>query len=154
MINKKKKVCVFTGTRADYGLLYWLMREIKNSDMLELQIITSGTHLSPEFGMTVNQIEIDGFKINEKIDILLSSCSDSGVAKSIGLGIISFADAIKRLKPDIIVVLGDRTEALAITQTAMVLRVPILHIHGGEITEGAIDDYIRNNKNELPALYS
>ena len=109
----KRKICVFTGTRAEYGLLKPLMEEIKKDKDLELQIMASGMHLSPEFGLTYKEIEKDGFKIDEKVEMLLSSDTDVGVSKSIGLGIIGYTDALNRLKPDITVILGDRFEALA-----------------------------------------
>ena len=139
-----KKVAVFTGTRAEYGLLYWLLKDIEENDDLALQLIVSGMHLSAEFNHTVRFIEQDGFDIAEKVEMLLSSDSVVGIAKSIGLGTIGYADALDRLKPDILVILGDRFEALAIAQTALVMKVPILHIHGGEKTEGAYDDAIRH----------
>ncbi|MEJ9211885.1 UDP-N-acetylglucosamine 2-epimerase [Bacillus smithii] len=140
----KRKICVVTGTRAEYGLLYWLMKEIQADPDLELQIIATGMHLSPEFGLTYKQIEEDGFVINEKVEMLLSSDTPVGVAKSLGLGTIGFADSLNRLKPDILVLLGDRFEILAAAQTAMIARIPIAHIHGGEVTYGAYDDAIRH----------
>jgi len=141
---RKRKICVVTGTRAEYGLLYWLMKKIQNDSSLELQIIVTGMHLSPEFGLTYKQIEEDGLQINEKVEILLSSDTPVGITKSVGLGIIGFADALARLKPDIMVVLGDRFEILAAAQAAMIARIPLAHIHGGETTEGAIDEAIRH----------
>ncbi len=139
-----RKIAVFTGTRAEYGLLYWLLKDIQMDADLTLQIIVSGAHLSPEFGNTWQQIEQDGFIIDAKIEMLLSSDTASGVAKSMGIGMIGFADALNRLQPDVLVVLGDRYEALAIVQTAMICNIPIVHLHGGEITEGAVDDAIRH----------
>lgn len=139
-----KKIAVFTGTRAEYGLLYWLLKDIEADDSLELQLIVSGMHLSSEFNQTVRFIEKDGFAVDEKIEMLLSSDSAVGIAKSMGLGTIGYADALARLRPDVLVILGDRFEALAIAQTALVMKVPILHIHGGEKTEGAYDDAIRH----------
>ena len=139
-----RKICVFTGTRAEYGLLYWLMKDIHASATLELQVIVSGTHLSPEFGASWKQIEQDGFNIDAKVEMLLSSDTAVGVVKSMGLGTIGFADALDRLCPDVLVVLGDRFEALAIAQAAHIMRIPIVHLHGGEITEGAVDDAIRH----------
>ena len=139
-----RKIAVFTGTRAEYGLLYWLLKDIERDDTLELQLIVSGMHLSSEFNNTVRYIEEDGFEIAEKIEMLLSSDSSVGIAKSMGLGAIGYADALDRLRPDILVVLGDRFEALAVTQTALVMKIPMLHIHGGEKTEGAYDDAIRH----------
>ncbi len=141
---KKRKICIVTGSRAEYGLLFWLMKEIQNDPALQLQIIATGMHLSPEFGLTYKQIEEDGFAIDEKVEMLLSSDTPVGIAKSVGLGVIGFADALDRLKPDILVVLGDRFEILAAAQAAMIARRPIAHIHGGEITEGAIDEAIRH----------
>jgi len=148
-----RKIAVFTGTRAEYGLLYWLLKDIKADADLELQLLVSAMHLSPEFGMTYQQIEADGFDITEKVEMLLSSDSAVGTAKSIGLGVIGFADAIARMQPDVLVILGDRFEALAAAQAAMVLRIPIAHIHGGEITEGAYDDAIRHAITKLSLLH-
>lgn len=140
----KRKICIVTGTRAEYGLLYWLMKDIQGDPSLELQIVATGMHLSPEFGLTYKKIEDDGFTINEKVEMLLSSDTPVGIAKSVGLGVIGFADALARQKPDILVVLGDRFEILAAVQAAMIARIPIAHIHGGETTEGAIDEAIRH----------
>lgn len=149
----KRKICVVTGTRAEYGLLYWLMKEIQADDELELQIIATGQHLSPEFGLTYKNIEADGFVINAKVEMLLSSDSPVGIAKSVGLGTIGFADALARLQPDIMVLLGDRFEALAAAQAAMILRIPIAHIHGGETTEGAIDEAIRHSITKMSQIH-
>lgn len=148
-----RKIAVFTGTRAEYGLLYWLMKEIEQDEDLELQLIVSGMHLSPEFGFTVDTIEKDGFQINEKVEMLLSSSSGVGVAKSIGLGVIGFADALERLRPDCLVILGDRFEALAVVQAAMILQIPIAHLHGGELTEGLIDEAIRHSITKMAQLH-
>ena len=139
-----RKIAIVTGTRAEYGLLYWLMHEIKQDSNLELQLIVTGMHLSPEFGLTYQVIEQDGFCINEKVEMLLSSDSAPGITKSIGLGVIGFADSLDRLKPDILVLLGDRFESLAAAQAAMIARIPIAHLHGGEATEGLIDEPIRH----------
>lgn len=139
-----RKICVVTGTRADYGLLFWLMKEIQADPELELQVVATGMHLSPEFGLTYKIIEKDGFRINEKVEMLLSSDTPAAVAKSIGLGTIGFADVYDRLKPDIIVLLGDRFEILAAAQAAVPARIPIAHIHGGETTEGAMDESFRH----------
>jgi UDP-hydrolysing UDP-N-acetyl-D-glucosamine 2-epimerase len=153
MDSKIKKIAVFTGTRAEYGLLYWLLKDIKSDSELDLKLLVSGTHLSPEFGSTYSEIEKDGFDIDEKIEILLSSDTAVGVAKSIGLGVLGFTDALNRLNPDVLVILGDRFEALAAAQTAMILRIPIVHLHGGEITEGAYDDSIRHAITKLSFLH-
>ncbi|MEK6640631.1 MAG: UDP-N-acetylglucosamine 2-epimerase [Nitrospirota bacterium] len=139
-----RKICIVTGSRAEYGLLYWLMKEVRVDVDLQLQVIVTGAHLSPEFGLTFQQIEADGFTIDAKVEMLLSSDSGVGIAKSMGIGVIGFADALDRLKPDIMVVLGDRFEMLAAAQVALVLRIPIAHIHGGETTEGAFDEGIRH----------
>ncbi len=140
----KRKICVVTGSRAEYGLLYWLMREIQDDPDLELQIIVTGMHLSPEFGLTYRQLESDGFPITEKVEMLLSSDTPVGIAKSVGLGVIGFADALASLRPDILVVLGDRFEIFAAAQASMFAGIPIAHIHGGETTEGAMDEAMRH----------
>jgi len=121
------------------------MKEIQQDDELELQIVVTGMHLSPEFGLTYKQIEQDGFIIDEKVEMLLSSDKAVGVAKSIGLATIGFADAFDRLKPDQLIILGDRFEMLAAAQTALVMQLPIVHVHGGELTFGAYDDAIRHS---------
>ena len=140
----KRKICVVTGSRADYGLLYWLMREIHDDPDLHLQVIATGMHLSPEFGLTWKVIEQDGFRIDERVEMLLSSDTPVGITKSVGLGVIGFAGALDRLRPDILVLLGDRFEILAAAQAAMIARIPIAHLHGGEATEGLIDEAIRH----------
>jgi UDP-hydrolysing UDP-N-acetyl-D-glucosamine 2-epimerase len=149
----KRKIAVFTGTRAEYGLLYWLMKDIQVSEKLELQVIVSGTHLSPEFGETWKQIEQDGFNIDAKVEMLLSSDTAVGVVKSMGLGTVGFADALDRLRPDVLVVLGDRFEALAVVQAAHIMRIPVAHLHGGEITEGAYDDAFRHAITKMASLH-
>lgn len=153
MHSPKRKICVVTGTRAEYGLLYWLLREIEEDPHLELQIIATGMHLSPEFGLTYQVIENDGFIINEKVEMLLSSDTPTGIAKSMGLGIIGVSGALDRLKPDIMVVLGDRYEILAAVQSALVARVPVAHLHGGESTEGAFDEAIRHSITKMSHLH-
>ncbi|MGN7407807.1 UDP-N-acetylglucosamine 2-epimerase [Sporosarcina sp. SAFN-010] len=141
---KKHKVCIVTGTRAEYGLLYWLLKELEQDYDFDLQLVVTGMHLSPEFGSTYKQIELDGFVINEKVEILLSSDHSTGIAKAIGLGTINFAQTFDRLQPDLVLILGDRFELLAVAQTALVMNIPIAHIHGGELTFGAYDDSIRH----------
>ena len=133
------KICVVTGARAEYGLLRWVMG-YHHSLELELQLIVTGMHLSPEFGMTVETIEADGFSVDRKIEMLLSSDTPVGLTKSMGLGMIGFADALSDLKPDLLLLLGDRYEILAASSAAMISRIPIAHLHGGEATEGAIDE--------------
>jgi len=149
----KRKICIVTGTRAEYGLLTNLMKQIQGEEDFQLQLVVTGMHLSPEFGSTYKQIELDGFRIDEKVEMLLSSDTASGVVKSMGLAMIGFADVFERLMPDIIVVLGDRFEILAVAQTALVMNIPIAHISGGEITEGAIDDSIRHAITKLSSLH-
>lgn len=148
-----RKICVVTGTRAEYGLLYWLMKEIQADKDLHFQLVVTGMHLSPEFGLTYRAIEDDGFTIDAKVEMLLSSDTPSGIAKSIGLGVIGFADALASLCPDIMVVLGDRYEILAAVQAALVTRIPVAHIHGGETTEGAIDESIRHAITKMSHLH-
>ena len=148
----KRKVCVVTGTRAEYGFLFWLMKEIEADTDLELQIIATGMHLSPEFGLTYKEIEKD-FKIDKKIEILLSSDTPIGISKSMGLAQISFAESYDELKPDIVVVLGDRYEIFSAASAAMVARIPIAHLHGGEITVGAFDEYIRHSITKMSHLH-
>jgi UDP-hydrolysing UDP-N-acetyl-D-glucosamine 2-epimerase len=149
----KRKICVVTGSRAEYGLLYWPMKEIQNDPTLELQVVATGTHLSPEFDLTYKIIEADGFKINEKLEMLLSSDTPVGIAKSIGLGVIGFADVFDRLVPDLLVLLGDRYEMLAAAQAALVARIPIAHICGGDVTEGAFDESIRHCITKMAHLH-
>jgi GDP/UDP-N,N'-diacetylbacillosamine 2-epimerase (hydrolysing) len=148
-----RKICVITGTRAEYGLLYWLMKEVDVDKELELQIIATGMHLSPEFGSTYQQIEKDGFVINKKVDMLLSSDSEVGISKSMGLGMIGFADAFNDLKPDLVIVLGDRFELFSAVSVAMIAKIPVTHLHGGETTEGAFDEYIRHSITKMSYLH-
>jgi UDP-N-acetyl-D-glucosamine 2-epimerase, UDP-hydrolysing len=149
----KRKICVVTGTRAEYGLLYWIMKEVQQDKTLDLQLIVTGMHLSPEFGLTYQTIEKDGFTINKKVEMLLSSDTAVGVTKSIGLGVIGFADALEQLKPDIMLVLGDRYELLAAVQAALVANIVIAHIHGGETTEGVIDEGIRHAITKMSQIH-
>ncbi len=139
-----RKIAVVTGTRAEYGLLYWIIKGIHEDADLELQLIVTGMHLSPEFGLTVNEIEKDGFPIAERVEMLLSSDTETAISMSMGLGMIGFAKAYERLSPDILIVLGDRFEALSAVATAVPFRMIVAHIHGGEITEGAIDELFRH----------
>lgn len=148
----KRKVCVVTGTRAEYGLLYWLLKEIEADKEFELQLIVTGMHLSPEFGLTYKEIEKE-FKIDKKIEMLLSSDTSVSISKSMGLAQISFAEAYDELKPDIVVVLGDRYEIFSATSAAMIARIPIVHLHGGETTEGAFDESIRHSITKISHLH-
>lgn len=133
--------------------MYWTMKEVQSDPDLKLQLIVTGMHLSPEFGLTYQAIERDGFVIDEKIDMLLSGDTPAAIAKSIGVATIGFADALQRLKPDILVLLGDRFEILAAAQAAMVARIPMAHLHGGESTEGAIDESIRHSITKMSHLH-
>ena len=148
-----KRIGIMTGTRAEYGLLKPLMQEINKDNDLELYLIVSGMHLSPEFGMTYKEIEEDGFQINAKVEMLLSSDSPAGISKSIGLGVIGFADEFQRAELDMLILLGDRYEALSAAICAMVMRIPIAHLHGGEVTEGAIDEGIRHSITKMSYLH-
>lgn len=148
-----KRIGIMTGTRAEYGLLKSLMQEINKDNDLELYLIVSGMHLSPEFGMTYKEIEEDGFQINAKVEMLLSSDSPAGISKSIGLGVIGFADEFQRADLDMLILLGDRYEALSAAISAMVMRIPIAHLHGGELTEGAIDEGIRHSITKMSYLH-
>lgn len=149
----RRKVCVVTGSRAEYGLLKWVMEGIRGSALLELQLVVTGMHLSPEFGLTYREIERDGFRIDRKIEMLLSSDTAQGVAKSMGLGLIGFGDAFQDLRPDLLLVLGDRYEILAATSAALIARIPVAHLHGGEKTEGAFDDAIRHAITKMSHLH-
>ena len=151
--STRRKICIITGTRADYGLLRWVMQGIKDDQYLTLQIIATGMHLSPEFGLTYREIEHDGFQIDRKVEMLTSSDTSVGIAKSMGLGMIGFADALSELRPDLIVVLGDRFEIFSAVSAALVARIPVAHLHGGELTEGAFDDAIRHSITKMAHLH-
>ena len=148
----KTKICVVTSSRAEYGLLYWIMREIKDDSDLKLQLIVTGMHLSHEFGLIYKEIEKD-FKIDKKIETLMSSDTAMGISKSMGLTQISFSEAYDELKPDIILVLGDRYEIFSAATSAMIAKIPIAHIHGGELTEGAFDESIRHSITKMSHLH-
>lgn len=148
-----RKICVVTGTRAEFGLLRWLMQEIQHESQLELQVLATGMHLSPEFGLTYREIEQAGFVINAKVEMLLSADTATAVTKSMGLGLISYADAYERLAPDLIVVLGDRFEIFAATAAALIAGIPVAHLHGGETTEGAFDEAIRHSITKMSHLH-
>jgi GDP/UDP-N,N'-diacetylbacillosamine 2-epimerase (hydrolysing) len=148
-----RKICIVTGTRAEYGLLRWVMQGIKDDPHLTLQIVVTGMHLSPEFGLTYREIELDGFRIDRKVEMLTSSDTSVGIAKSMGLGLIGFADALNDLKPDLMVVLGDRFEIFSAVAAALVARIPVAHLHGGEATEGLIDEAIRHSITKMSHLH-
>jgi GDP/UDP-N,N'-diacetylbacillosamine 2-epimerase (hydrolysing) len=148
-----RKICVITGTRAEYGLLYWTMKALQADDDVNLSICVTGMHLSPEFGLTYKKLLEDGFIIHEKVETLLSSDTTVGISKSIGLGIISFSEVFERLNPDLILVLGDRYEIFAACTAAMISRIPIAHCHGGEATEGLIDEAIRHSITKMSQIH-
>jgi GDP/UDP-N,N'-diacetylbacillosamine 2-epimerase (hydrolysing) len=148
-----RKIAVVTGSRAEYGLLFWILKALHDDADLELQLIVTGMHLSPEFGLTWQEIAADGFKISAKVEMLLSADTPGAVSKSMGLGLIGFADALERLRPDIMLVLGDRFEIFSAVQAAMNQRIPIAHIHGGELSEGVIDEAIRHAITKMAHLH-
>jgi GDP/UDP-N,N'-diacetylbacillosamine 2-epimerase (hydrolysing) len=148
-----RKICIFTGTRAEYGLLKPLIDELIAEPQIEVQLLISGMHLSPEFGLTHNEIDTSGCTQVEKVEILLSSDSPVGVSKAMGLGMISYAEALERLKPDLLIGLGDRFELFAVAAAAMIAQVPVAHLHGGEATEGLIDEPIRHSVTKMSHLH-
>jgi len=148
-----RKICIITGSRAEYGLLSRLMKLIQEDSELILQIIVTNMHLSPEFGLTYKKIEQDGFEIDKKVEMLLSSDTANATTKSVGLAIIGFADAYEDLNPDLLLVLGDRYEILAAVTAALFFRIPVAHLHGGEISEGAYDDAIRHAITKMSHLH-
>lgn len=149
----RRKICVITGTRAEFGLMFWLLKFLKEDEDVQLQLIVTGMHLSPEFGLTYREIEKEGFAIDKKLEILLSSDTSIGISKSMGLAQISFSEAYYELKPDIIVVLGDRFEIFAAVASAMISKIPVAHLHGGEATEGLVDEPIRHSITKMSQLH-
>lgn len=147
------RVCFITGTRAEYGLLKPLILEMLRDNFFEVRIIVTGMHLSPEFGLTYKDIEEDGFVIDEKIEILLSSDTTVGISKAMGLGMISFSEAFERLKPDLVIGLGDRFELFSSVVAAMISRIPVAHLHGGEGTEGAFDEPMRHSITKMSHIH-
>lgn len=152
-MNSLRKICVVTGTRAEYGLLLPILNQLEKHNAIQLQIVATCMHLSPEFGLTFKEIESDGFTIDWKVEMLLSSDTPVGVSKSMGLATIGFADALNHLNPDILIILGDRFELLSAASAALVARIPIAHIHGGETTEGAIDESIRHSITKMSHIH-
>jgi len=148
-----KKICIVTGTRAEYGLLKPLIKKFNKDSDFNLQLVVTGMHLSSEFGFTYNEIINDGFDITEKVEIILSSDTEVGISKSMGLAMISFSEVFNRIKPDMLIVLGDRYEIFAVATVAMIARIPIAHIHGGETTEGAVDEVIRHSITKMSYLH-
>jgi len=140
----RRRIAVVTTSRADYSHLYWPLRELAANPGVDLGVFVLGAHLSPEFGLTIQEIERDGFPIHARIECLLSSDTDTGMAKTIGLAILGLADALTAWRPNLLLLIADRYEMLAPASVALALRTPIAHIEGGEISQGAIDDQVRN----------
>lgn len=149
----KKKICVVTTSRADYGLLYWLMKEIREDNKMALQVIAAGMHLEPRFGATYKTIEKDGFRIDARVAMSMKEDTPTGVSRSIGIGCAKFSQAYRVLKPDLVVLSGDRYELFSAAVTAVIAKIPIAHIHGGETTEGAIDEIIRNSITKMSSIH-
>lgn len=148
-----RKICIATGTRAEYGLLYWTIKAVQEDPDLQLQLVVTGMHLSPEFGLTYESIEKDGFHIDKKVEMLLSSDTTSAISKSMGLGIIGFSTAFEELEPDLLLILGDRFEIFSAASAAMIARIPIAHLHGGETSEGVIDEQIRHSITKMSHIH-
>lgn len=149
----RRRICVVTGSRAEYGLVRWVMEGIREASDLKLQIIATGMHLSPEFGLTYREIEKDGFTIDAMVDMKLDSDTPVALARSMGLGLIGCGEALDRLHPDLLLVVGDRFEMLPAVAAATVARIPIAHVHGGETTEGAFDEGIRHAITKMSHLH-
>src|ERR1700675_869241 len=149
----KRTIAVITSSRADYGHLYWPLRDLSDHSDVDLKIIAFGSHLSPEFGYTLQEIEKDGFNIHARIECLLSSDSDVGMAKTIGVATLGFGDLLGQMRPDLLLLIADRYEMLAPASVALALRIPIAHIEGGEISEGAIDDAVRNALTKMSHIH-
>jgi UDP-N-acetylglucosamine 2-epimerase (non-hydrolysing)/GDP/UDP-N,N'-diacetylbacillosamine 2-epimerase (hydrolysing) len=152
-MGARRTIAVVTTSRADYGHLYWPLRELQKRPEIDLRLIAIGAHLSPEFGRTVGEIEADGFPVHERVECLLSSDSDVGMAKAIGVATLGLADTLGRMRPDLLLLIADRFELLAPASVAVALRIPIAHIEGGEVSEGAIDDAIRNALTKLSHVH-
>jgi UDP-hydrolysing UDP-N-acetyl-D-glucosamine 2-epimerase len=152
-MGNRRRICVVTGSRAEYGLLYWVLRDLQNDPDLTLQLIATGMHLEPRFGMTVERIEADGFMVDRRVPIDLNEDTPGGVARAMSQGLAGMSDAIEMLKPDVLVVLGDRFEILAAVQAAMVHKLPVAHIAGGDTTEGAFDESIRHSITKMAHVH-
>jgi UDP-hydrolysing UDP-N-acetyl-D-glucosamine 2-epimerase len=150
---ERRRIGVVTTSRADYSHLYWPLRELAGQPSVELGIFALGAHLSPEFGLTIQQIERDGFPIQARIECLLSSDTDTGMAKTIGIAILGLSDALSAWRPDLLLLIADRYEMLAPASTALALRIPVAHIEGGEVSQGAIDDQVRNALTKLAHIH-
>jgi UDP-hydrolysing UDP-N-acetyl-D-glucosamine 2-epimerase len=152
-VRQARTIAVVTGSRADYGLQYWLIRALHESPEVTLQLIVTGSHLSDAFGRTVDQIRADGFPIAAEVPMIAADDSEWAMARSTGEGVIGMSDAFKRLTPDLVVMPGDRFEILAAATAAMLMSIPVAHLHGGEVTEGAIDESIRHAVSKMSALH-
>ena len=152
-MNTKRKIAVVTTSRADYGHLYWVLKDLGARPDVELRIVALGAHLAPEFGSTVDELERDGFRVDERIECLLSSDTDVGMAKTIGVATLGLADALGRMRPDLLLLIADRYEMIAPASVALALRIPVAHIEGGEISEGAIDDAVRNALTKMSHIH-
>ena len=152
-MSERRKIAVVTGSRAEYGLLYWILRDLADQPAVELQLIVTGMHLAPEFGLTVREIERDGLPIAARVEMLLSGDTPGSTAKSMALGLMGMSDALARLAPDLMLVLGDRFEIMAAAQAAMLHNIPIAHIAGGDTTEGAFDESIRHAITKMSHLH-
>jgi len=150
---RPRRVCVVTGSRAEYGLLWWVLHDLRAAPGAELQLVVTGMHLAPEFGLTVRQIEADGFAIARRVETLLAGDSPAAVARSIALGVIGMSDALAALAPDLVVVLGDRSEIFAAAQACLVHSIPLAHIAGGDTSEGAIDESMRHAITKIAVLH-
>lgn len=148
-----RRVCVITGSRAEYGLLFWLLTDLRVDPAFDLQLVVTGMHLAPGFGNTVQEIENDGFSISSRVDMQMSGGTPAEIARSVGLGVIGLSDALEQLKPDIVVILGDRFEIFAAAQACMILNIPIAHIAGGDTTEGATDEAMRHAITKMAHLH-
>jgi len=149
----RRTIAVITTSRADYGHLYWPLRDLSQHEQVDLRIVVLGSHLSPEFGYTIREIENDGLQISARVECLLSSDSDVGMAKTIGIATLSLADLLGDMRPDLLLLIADRYEMLAPASVALALRIPIAHIEGGEISEGAIDDAVRNALTKMSHIH-
>ena len=148
-----RKICIFTSTRAEWGLLRGVADEIRRTEGLRLQVLVSGTHLSGAFGLTVSEIESAGVEISERVDILKFADTPTGVCQTMGLALGKYGEALDRLRPDLLVILGDRYESLCAAAAAQILRIPVAHVHGGETTEGAVDEAFRHSITKMAQLH-
>ena len=153
MPPSRRTIAVVTTSRADYGYLYWPLKDLQSRHEVDLRLVVMGAHLSPEFGLAVEEIERDGFTVHERVECLLSSDTDVGMAKAIGVAILGLAEVLGRMRPDLLLLIADRYELLAPASAALALRIPIAHIEGGEVSEGAIDDAVRNALTKLSHIH-